>query len=1854
MRHSSVAALSGTSRLLRLALVLGLALAAVVPIAPLRTEVARASGNDGRYFADTPTWYRDYAPGTINPNEGTVEMTLRIDKPYSEFGNNWDFVFYVVPEQAGPGNTLIAAHIPPPQAGPSNGSYELPLTFQIRNGAGSAIAYSYAQPASLNYAPGQPFNLALTWKLGPGGYLAIYKDGVELTRLGTSIDPIQEKFMPYEFMVDRGAPYNVSSVKISTKALTAGELGITPDAFAAGTDTALLASIASGTPIQAQRFATPWQTGSGYSVVKPAYRADKQVFSSGETAVYPVTTINFGSADKTYTATIKATDPYGNTVIDRPVSISVPADATYRTQELALPELNGLTGYWDIETTVSSASGGSIVYKSAITKGPGNDASVPDGPYADYLGAHADNAASMSGWAKIGANTVRAWGANESRAFLWHKIEPVQGQFQWDDADAYVNEAMSNGLDVLGVLGYPSNWASSRPPVSGLPTEIRSYYQYFAERYVSNDILSQNGVPGAGADWTDYVYRTMKRYAGKVKYYEIVNEVNFHPPMKPAAFSGTEAEYFKMLKIAHEQAERVKTEYKTETGRDLELYLTSSGFTSIGGTDGDRQMAVNALHEPYAGYYDIYNIHGYSGATALKDDVLQAFRQAKQRHPNLQLWQGEYGPLNETYASNSAKLYQLVQNYTDFASRGFDRYFAFGTGDDTFTTRNSYSPTPTFQTLAVLQNQFRKVESYQGAYSGFPNEALLSVKHRMLRTDGNSLSILSSDSRPLHIRIANANKIISVTDNYGNPVPVQAGGDVYKKDTVFIVSSEPLSIAAVDSESVLPLLPNGDFEQVTGDPMGGPGGVTPDSWLMGWNRGTYGTNAYVTKTLPYQGSYTLEFNSATAPGNRTFMYQKVSLPSPGTYELTAEIKKVQGGPDVQPELNIWDGANDHQLAPVTLTNQYAHYSKLYYTAQPTEIIVNVGILSGNGVVDFDNVTLTKVSNNIELAMDNSDETGVSFTNGNATDAWDNTKANSGANLGNFALNTSNDGKSSVTYTPTIPVSGMYDVYEWHHPTSGTTAAPFVVKHARGTSQVLVGQTVATGGKWNRIGNFPFEAGSTGSVAITNGFGGGTGNFVLADGLKFVRTDDIPPMFGNGDFEKLSGNPLDGTAVFQTWSPGAGSYGENIIVRQSAPYQGAYAAEFNTTASGNGGSSLLTQTFAVLEPGTYTLSGYIRKLEGGADVQPELAVLTGTGEVKLEGVVPTGNYAYYALTVDIAQRTNVTVKAGIRSGAGRVAIDNIGFAKLPGTVEIIMDNKDSSGVAFSDATWLNTGANASAYNGDFALNTAKNGKATATYTPAIPVSGMYDVYEWHHYTSGPTDAPFTVHSAEGSTRLLVDQSKNGQKWNKIGTFPFLAGSTGSVDITNGNTTSSFILADGIRFVRTGPYAPIALDHVVLSADQAVLGPGQTARLAVAGVRSDGSPADLSGASIAYASDSPVALVDEQGYVVPSDAAEGPVHLTVTVTLATGAVFRAGATIVVDHSPPVLAWTGETSYTIDQEIVIGCAANDALGEVVFTTCGSGASLSAPAYAMTLGAHAVQASAIDAAGNEAVSSFAFIIAVDFDSLSALTAKFAGENGETIVQALRQKLTDAEAAAAAHNGTAARQRLAEYVALLTAQPQSDVLTVAQQDILTRWAQELSAATPLAGGAPGKPIMTDTNGYGGLRDGNYTVAMDMWWGNNGTQFKLYENGHLIAGEALADASPDAQHVATAVTGKPNGTYVYTCELSNAYGTTACDPLTVVVTDADPGKPQLSNDNWDHNGDYRITMNMWWGTNAMQYKLYENDRLIDTKSLDPHTPGAQTAFTALTDRAPGVYRYRAELTNAAGMTVSDEMEVTVQ
>ncbi|UYK41119.1 glycosyl hydrolase 53 family protein [Microbacterium terricola] len=191
---------------------------------------------------------------------------------------------------------------------------------------------------------------------------------------------------------------------------------------------------------------------------------------------------------------------------------------------------------------------------------------------------------------------------------------------------------------------------------------------------------------------------------------------------------------------------------------------------------------------------------------------------------------------------------------------------------------------------------------------------------------------------------------------------------------------------------------------------------------------------------------------------------------------------------------------------------------------------------------------------------------------------------------------------------------------------------------------------------------------------------------------------------------------------------------------------------------------------------------------------------------------------------------------------------------------------------------------------------------------------------------------------------------------------------------------------------------------------------------------------------------------------------------------------------------------------------------------------------------------------------------------------------------------------------------------------------------------------------APAKGVLSHDNGQDtGLQDGDYRVTMNLWWGVNGSSFRLYENGELVDVVALDYAGDRRAQTATVrITGRTDGTYVYTGEVVNTRGATAVQPVMVKVTAAKPGTPVLSHDNWDTDGSFVVTANMWWGTNATSYRFYQDGVLASEGPLAAKTPSAQTARLQVKGAGIGTHMYRVEFVNAAGTTSSTSLAVVVR
>jgi len=97
----------------------------------------------------------------------------------------------------------------------------------------------------------------------------------------------------------------------------------------------------------------------------------------------------------------------------------------------------------------------------------------------------------------------------------------------------------------------------------------------------------------------------------------------------------------------------------------------------------------------------------------------------------------------------------------------------------------------------------------------------------------------------------------------------------------------------------------------------------------------------------------------------------------------------------------------------------------------------------------------------------------------------------------------------------------------------------------------------------------------------------------------------------------------------------------------------------------------------------------------------------------------------------------------------------------------------------------------------------NGEARATFRVSVPKKASYDLFAWWVASSNRAmNTPIIVYTQGRVDTVRMDETVNGGKWNKIGTYTFGAAGIDSVAVTNqaqGNTSPAYIVVDGLRLV-----------------------------------------------------------------------------------------------------------------------------------------------------------------------------------------------------------------------------------------------------------------------------------------------------------------------------------------------------------------------------------------------------------------------------------------------------------------------
>lgn len=194
-------------------------------------------------------------------------------------------------------------------------------------------------------------------------------------------------------------------------------------------------------------------------------------------------------------------------------------------------------------------------------------------------------------------DAVKAGGIGWVRTdFDWKYIQPKQGIWDYSKLDRLVQTAKEKKVNILPVLGYDVRWA--RPVDKHLDL------------------------------WREYVRRTVSRYSGELRYWEVWNEAN---QINSSEYTRlTPATYTKLLKAAYEEIKKIDP--------SIQVLYSGTGGVPI-------PFIEKTLQAGAAQYFDIMNIHPYAMSSIPEktkeqvDPLFKLFEKYKLKKP---LWVTEF------------------------------------------------------------------------------------------------------------------------------------------------------------------------------------------------------------------------------------------------------------------------------------------------------------------------------------------------------------------------------------------------------------------------------------------------------------------------------------------------------------------------------------------------------------------------------------------------------------------------------------------------------------------------------------------------------------------------------------------------------------------------------------------------------------------------------------------------------------------------------------------------------------------------------------------------------------------------------------------------------------------------------------------------------------------------------------------------------------------------------------------------------------------------------------------------------------------------------------------------------------
>ncbi|GAB4335463.1 MAG: hypothetical protein Kow0099_07940 [Candidatus Abyssubacteria bacterium] len=255
----------------------------------------------------------------------------------------------------------------------------------------------------------------------------------------------------------------------------------------------------------------------------------------------------------------------------------------------------------------------------------------------------------------------------------WGLTEPKKGVFNWDLTDDLVN-TVSPDTEILMTLYSTNAWGSKY-------NECRE----LAEKQVKRSVINEppSSLPNNMEDYIDFLEAIVSRYKGRVKYWQIENEIfgaKTRTPQCPPInrfWLGTPEEYLQLLKTSYQTIKRVDP---TAT-----VFASSYTFEPWNGTLTE---FYRYILDKGRNYTDLWDLHLYLGVAEDPQKIQAVKNEMKRLGYSKPLWSTESGEIDIDYAkykrfkgnltAREALKYQsedLVKRYVQAFGEGVEKVF---------------------------------------------------------------------------------------------------------------------------------------------------------------------------------------------------------------------------------------------------------------------------------------------------------------------------------------------------------------------------------------------------------------------------------------------------------------------------------------------------------------------------------------------------------------------------------------------------------------------------------------------------------------------------------------------------------------------------------------------------------------------------------------------------------------------------------------------------------------------------------------------------------------------------------------------------------------------------------------------------------------------------------------------------------------------------------------------------------------------------------------------------------------------------------------------------------------------------